>query len=289
VETVRLSAGGLEAAFAPGAGMVCCSLRHEGEELLTQRDGLDAYAAKGTTMGIPLLYPWANRLGGWSYAACGREVSLEGTPVKADAGSGLPIHGVLPRRWEVVSAAGGSRVTAELVPDDGFRAAFPFPHTVRLEASLSGRRLEIATTVEALDGPVPVAFGFHPYVTLPGVARADYAVELPAMRRLELDERKLPAGGGEAVPAFSGPLGERTFDDGFDGLPDGAAFAVSGGGRRVEVRFEAGFGCAQLFAPPGKALICFEPMTAPADALRAGGFPVAVPGEPHRARFSVTV
>jgi aldose 1-epimerase len=298
-DPVVLADGTLRAVFAPDAGMVCCSLTDCGVELLTQRDGLAAYAQRGTTMGIPLLYPWANRLSGWSYEACGRSVTLDGAPVKAEADSGLPIHGVLPRPWRVVERDARS-LAAELEADDGFRAAYPFPHTVRLEAALAGRALTISVTVEALDAPVPVSFGFHPYVTLPGVAREEYEVELPAMRRLELDERKLPVAAGAAgagpgalagarSPAFSGRLGSRGFDDGFDEVPDGAAFAVSGGGRRVEVRFATGFPCAQVFAPPEKQLICFEPMTAPADALRAGAFPVATPGEPFHAAFSVAV
>ena len=49
----------------PAIGMVVASLRHRGEELLAQRDGLAAYAREGTTMGVPFLHPWANRLDGW--------------------------------------------------------------------------------------------------------------------------------------------------------------------------------------------------------------------------------
>ena len=64
----------LEAAFVPGAGMLCCSLRHRGEELLAQNAGVAAYAQRGKTMGIPLLYPWANRLAGFDYSVAGRTV-----------------------------------------------------------------------------------------------------------------------------------------------------------------------------------------------------------------------
>ncbi len=136
---------------------------------------------------------------------------------------------------------------------------------------------------------MPVAFGFHPYVTLPGVARADYALELPAMRRLALDARKVPTGETSDAPAFAGTLGARDLDDGFDGVRDGATFAVAGGGRRVAVRLESGYPCAQVFAPPGKDLVCFEPMTAPGNALRTGAFPVAAPGRPYAAAFSIAV
>jgi aldose 1-epimerase len=290
---IALGAGGLEASFAPEAGMVCHSLRHEGEELLTQRDGVEGYAHSGRTMGIPLLHPWANRLAGWEYEALGRRVDLrplEGRVVKRDGETGLAIHGVLPGRWEVVEAT-GTGVVAERRPTDdpGFRAAFPFPHRIRLEAELGPRALRIATTVEALEDEVPAAFGFHPYLTLPGVARADYALELPPMRRLELDERKVPTGRTADAPAAAGTLGDRDLDDGFDEVADGAAFAVEGGGRRVVVRFATGYPCAQVFAPPGKDLICFEPMTAPANALRTGAFSVAFPGRPYTAGFSVEV
>ena len=60
--TVTISSPELQATFVPGAAMLCSSLRHEGDELLAQRSGVHAYAEHGSTMGIPLLYPWANRL-----------------------------------------------------------------------------------------------------------------------------------------------------------------------------------------------------------------------------------
>ncbi len=69
---LRSEAGGLEASVVPGAGMVVCSLRHRGEELLGQRRGLRAYVEQRSTMGIPLLYPWANRLGATRFEVAGR-------------------------------------------------------------------------------------------------------------------------------------------------------------------------------------------------------------------------
>ena len=44
--------------------MIGTSLADDGVELLGQRRGLDAYVTDGKTMGIPMLYPWANRLSG---------------------------------------------------------------------------------------------------------------------------------------------------------------------------------------------------------------------------------
>ena len=106
--------------------------------------------------------------------------------------------------------------------------------------------------------------------------------------RLLLDERLVPT--GERVPAgdLDGPLGDRTFDDGFTLDALRGPFVLSGGGRRIEVAFEAGYPYAQIFAPAIADVICFEPMTAPADALRHSPDAVA-PGESFSARFSVSV
>jgi hypothetical protein len=74
-ETLTLSAGELEASFAPRLGMAGVSLRHAGEELLDRQARRRAYAERGAVMGIPLLHPWANRLSGFEYAVDGRAVS----------------------------------------------------------------------------------------------------------------------------------------------------------------------------------------------------------------------
>src|ERR1044072_896259 len=80
------------AEFAPGLGMVCCSLSQGGEELLGQRGGLRAYAEAGSTMGVPLLHPWANRLAGSRYAVAGRRGELDlASPLLPLDAHGLPI------------------------------------------------------------------------------------------------------------------------------------------------------------------------------------------------------
>ena len=85
-----------------------------------------------------------------------------------------------------------------------------------METELQPGGLTIATTLEAgREGPVPVSFGFHPYVGLPGLPRAQWTLSLPAMRRLELDSRGIPTGEDTAFEGFDGPLGDAVFDDGF--------------------------------------------------------------------------
>ena len=137
--------------------------------------------------------------------------------------------------------------------------------------------------------PVPLCFGFHPYLQLPGVARDQWIIETPPLRHLKLDGQGLPTGEATPQPAITEPLGDKAFDDGYDEVGDGAVFAVSGGGRRIEVHFEDGYPAAQIFAPPGEDVVCFEPMTAPTDALRRGGYRSALPGDWGIAQFSIRV
>jgi galactose mutarotase-like enzyme len=285
--SVVLRAGDLAATFEPDAGLVCASLSAGGDELLGQRGGLDAYVRDRKTFGIPLLHPWANRLGGWSYGEV--EIPRDSPAIKAEE-HGLPIHGVLhgTAAWTVASAT-GDRLHAVLdFGEPAWLAAFPFPHRLEVEALLAPDGLQIATTLTATgDVAVPVSFGWHPYLQLPGVEPADWRIATSVRRRLVLDARGIPVGATEDAPVADGPLGGRAFDDLY-GDAEGAWLTVEGGGRRIEVRFLEGYTHAQLFADPGKGLMAFEPMTAPVDALVSGtGLRRVQPGASFRAAFRV--
>jgi aldose 1-epimerase len=298
--TLTSGDGEIEVTFVPEAGMVGCSLRHRGDELLGQRGGLARYAAERSTMGIPLLHPWANRLAQRRFELAGREVDLDkaSPPPKVDP-HGLPIHGLL-------AAADGWRVERHVSSDDGgllssrfdfgarpdLIAAFPFPHRLTIEATLSGAALTIATIVEPSgDVQVPISFGYHPYLRLPDVERADWRIEIPVSERLVLDVDELPTGSREPAHLEDGPLGSRTFDDEFVAPGGSAPMALEGGSRRIEVALLSGYPYTQVYAPADDDVIALEPMTAPTDALIAGGaeLRLVAPGESFRAEFSITV
>jgi aldose 1-epimerase len=288
-EAIVLSAAQLEATFVPAAGMLGASLRHDGEELLDRSVAIGDYVENGKTTGIPLLHPWANRLAADHYAACGREVDLPAGLNRDD--NGLAIHGVLPRAFavgETSTADGAAALSASL---DFADEAFPFPHRLTQHVRLEPGRLAIETVVEATgDVEVPVSFGFHPYLHLPGAPRAQWTVSLPMRRHLIVDERLIPTGEGEHESACEFILGSTTFDDGYDGLAAEPSFSVRAAGRELCVRLLSGYGAAQVYAPPGRDVICFEPMTAPTNALVSGwSLPHVAPGDAYHALFEIQV
>jgi aldose 1-epimerase len=293
-DRVTVAAGDTVAEFVPAANMVCVSLRVGDAELLDPTHGLQAYADAGKTMGIPLLYPWANRLSRHGYEAAGRSVTLPDPDGRYSLYSdGLPIHGALPANlvWKPTQP-GSDRVHARLDWDEpALLELFPFEHHVEFEAVVSDGALSIATTVVASGPePVPVTFGFHPYLRPPGGDRETWHVELGAAQHLELDDRSIPTGQRTPLQQRGFVLGESSWDDGLAALEDPPVFAAAANGRRLSVTFDEGFDWAQVYAPPGKQFICFEPMTAATDALNSGeGLLVLEPGQRHRARFTVAL
>jgi galactose mutarotase-like enzyme len=295
--TLSSEDGELEAAFVPAAGMVGCSLRDGGEELLGQRGGLARYVEERSTMGIPLLHPWANRVEERKFSVAGRTVDLWAHPGLYTLGpKGLPIHGLLAAAdgWIVEQhddTREGPRLSArfDFAGDEDRMTVFPFPHELRIDAGIADRTLTIATIVRATgEVPIPISFGYHPYLRLPGVDRSTWAVEIPVSERVVLDSEELPTGEREDADVPAGPLGSRTFDDEFV-APD-EPFALEGGGRRIEVQFGQGFPYAQVYAPDDDDVIAFEPMTAPTNALVSGrDLRLLEPGETYDASFSIRV
>jgi aldose 1-epimerase len=292
-------AADLHATWVPEAGMLGASLIHQGKEHLWQGAGVGAYAQTRRFMGIPFLHPWANRLDHFGYAVGSREVVLDpASPLLLLDDNGLPIHGVLNAlpRWSVLEAAAdadGARLLASLdFNDHDLLAVFPFPHRVQMDVVLSGGALSVSIALTPTgDGPVPVAFGFHPYLQLPGAPRSHWVVAFPVCRQALLDAQNLPTGQHRAVAAITGAIGEQTWDDCFDRLDSPARFTISGGGATtVQIEFAQGYPVAQIFAPPGQEYVCVEPMSAPVNALSGSHqcLEWVRPGHQHSARFQIT-
>lgn len=292
---LTLSAGTTELTVLPELGLLGASLRHRGLEYLDLHGG-PAATRGGHTTGLPLLAPWANRVGGDVYRAAGRRVDLSEAPALHRDANGLPIHGTLIGRsgWcltIVRTQAGSAGLVArfDASADAEVMASFPFPHVLTVAMTVTPGRVTVATTLSASGRrAVPVSFGWHPYFRIPDVGRDRLKVGLPARRRLALDHRMLPTGEEIPEPAEIVRLAGRTFDDGYR-LGRDRQLLLAGGRRRLTVVVDKGYPFAQVYAPEGQDFVALEPMTAPTDALSHGTTPVVEPGESYTARFAVSL
>jgi aldose 1-epimerase len=172
-----------------------------------------------------------------------------------------------------------------------FVAVFPYPHRLEITAELSPTSLHLRTEVSAdANSPVPISFGFHPYLGIPALAREHWRLQLPAMTKLQLDQRGIPTGASTSFGPSDGLLAQSSFDDGYALLNEEASFRLSGANWNITINFLEGFRYLQVFAPAGKEFIALEPMTAPANALISGdGLRILESGTQFRASFRIDV
>ena len=286
-----VTAGALSATFLPDLGLTGVSLRCRGREHLALPGGLRALRT-GATLGLPLLAPWANRLGSRHYRAAGVDVDLAGLPLGTDT-NGLPIHGLLVGKpgWRLDRrSAGGERA--------GFRAsidvdapAFPYPHRIEVSVVAHEQSLALDTTVIPTGRRrVPVAFGWHPYLRLPGTPRSQWHLRLPSRTHLALDERRAPDGSDS-----SQRHGRANGSAGAPSMTCTSSAASAGWhwwprtSRRSRSAVDPGTRTRRCGYRPDDPFAALEPMTAATNSLVEGTTPLVEPGDSFTARFSLAV
>jgi galactose mutarotase-like enzyme len=198
----------------------------------------------------------------------------------------------VPNIW--IEAMASERIcgTARLRwASDELPRLFPFPHELTVDVTVQSGALTIITTLAPIgEKSVPVSFGYHPYLRIPQEERSVWRVTLGAGERLLLDDTMIPTGEREPVAHRRFTLADQVLDDGFGTLDVPAAFRAAAGDATVTVGFLEGYSYAQVYAPAGGDFICFEPMTAPTNALDSGeGLALVAPGEQYRAAFRVSI
>ena len=200
----------------PAPGMVCCSLRHAGEELLTQRDGLSRATPRRARR-------WAcrcctrGRTGSaeWGYEALGRQRGP--APARGRRGQGRRRDGAAdPRRaarrrggsWR--PATPGSPPSSTPTWEPGFRAAFPFDHRIA-----AGGRARARRAADRHDGRPRSTRACRSRSASTRTSRCP-AWHAPTTRSSSRrcggsssTRSKIPTGDAEPVAAYAGPLGER--------------------------------------------------------------------------------
>ena len=254
--------------------------------------------------GIPVLFPYPNRIRGGRFEWGGREFALSPDREAFDE-NGNAIHGFcLDRPWRVErlseQAVVGEFHLSVDAPDR--RADWPADFRIRIRYEVRGTSLYGEVTIENPgEDELPWGFGTHPYFRLPlgeGSGPDRCLIEVPAKETWELIDC-LPTGLRRPLPVEKDLRdGEYfdilQFDDILTGLTATSENAIEcvildeAAGLMVSQRCDRRFRNVVVYTPRERNAICLEPYTCITDAVHLqsqgieAGLEVLPPGEKTR-------
>jgi aldose 1-epimerase len=249
-----------------------------------------------TRSGIPVLFPFPNRIRAGRYTWEGKSYQL---PTNDPAGKNA-IHGfAYNAAWRIVDAGADSAsawVTGEFqISRDAAAslALWPSDARLRLTHRLRISALILEATVDNPDGAaLPFGLGYHPYFAVAPFGGEAATVQAPATSYWELQEN-LPTGRLLEVDAARDLRKRRTLstlhlDDVYTDLQPSpeeiSCLAHPTGTPHLSMGASAAFGTLVAFTPPHRQAVCLEPYTCTTDALNlqqqglAAGLLVLAPG-----------
>jgi aldose 1-epimerase len=242
---------------------------------------LDALRKAPGLNGIPLLWPYANRLDEQAFYANGVKYSFD-TGLGNTGRGAVPIHGYVTNatEWKVVESradANAAWITSrlEFYRYPRYAAQFPFAHVLTMTYRLADGALEVRTAIENLSSePMPVAIGFHPYFQLTDAPRENWTLSVPARTHWKLDERLIPSGETEPITAFlpeprAVPLRTTALDNVFGDLERDAQGRATVTVKSKQQQFDV------VVGPNYKAIVLYAPLGGGRGRRGAGTAPPA--------------
>jgi aldose 1-epimerase len=243
--------------------------------------------SRPTRSGIPILFPFPNRIRDGRYTWDGKSYQLPlNDPTQLNA-----IHGFACRRpWRVAGQgadAGSAWVVGTFRGSDDApdcKDLWPADYEIRVTYRLGGGSLRIEAVVHNPDNkPLPFGLGYHPYFRLPfnpAVRPEDCLVTVPA-RSFWVLGASLPSGIRRPVDADRDlnqprPFPTLNLDDiltdlpatppGADGLHERAVLRGAPGAD-LRLLCSDAFHELVVFTPPHRRAFCAEPYTCITDAI----------------------
>ncbi len=301
------SASGSTARIAAHLGFNCYEFQTTVDGCVVDIIDAEANFAAGSQPlsghGIPILFPFPNRIRGGKYTWDGREYDLSESNAPGDV-DGNAIHGFcLDRPWRVTSIGKGYVVGEFQLSRDApeRRKLWPADCLIEIRYVLFGSLLRADVRIaNPGDSLLPWGFGTHPYFHLPLAPGSDpkhCLIQVPAQEQWELIDC-LPTGTREPV-ARDKDLREGayfdqvTLDDVQTGLKtDSQVLELliidEQAGVQVSQRCDEIFREVVVYSPPGRCAVCLEPYTCVTDAINLAprgidaGWRVLEPGAEFR-------
>ena len=288
---VIVSAGELSATFLPALGMTGVSLRCRGREHLALPGGLPALRS-GATLGLPLLAPWANRLGSRQLPGRRRRRRPDRPPAghrrqrtsRSTACSWASRDGVsTDARLVAAGQASGPRSMSTRRRSrsrTGSRSSSSPVSTSSRSTRRSSRPAPVRSRWRSDGTPTCGCRGRH------GASGSCDCRLAPISPSTSLG---LPTGGAQAEPREAEPIGRRTFDDLYRLGRERRLALVADEGSSITLRCGPGYPYAQVWVPAGRPFAALEPMAAATNSLVDGTTPLVEPGEAFTASFTLSV
>lgn len=300
------------ASILPEAGFNCHSLRVPCAgrliEILDTEPDFGQPGSPPSRSGIPLLFPFPNRIRQGRFTWQGQEYQL--TQTRRDP-HGNAIHGlVIDKPWRVLKHESDTLVGAfHLALDQPeLRDQWPADFLIEVQYQLNGGVLRCDIRIVNTDrGLLPWGFGTHPYFKIPLTSQGctgDILIQAPAAELWELQD-SLPTGRCLPVPEEldlreGQVLAGLKLDHVYTGLQSRAGVIETvimdpGAGLQVTQSFGPEFGELVVFTPPHGRSVCLEPYTCATDAVNLAarqidaGWRVLGPGVEQRLWFEITI
>lgn len=299
--TLKDSKTNAEAEIIPELGNICIgfrrTLRGECVDLIEPVPSIEQVKKRPSGFGIPILFPFPNRVRGGKYTFEGKTYEFE-----PKTGLGNSIHGlVYTRQWQVESTQASDDCAVlvsrfEMSDFPGLEKQYPFPFELKVTYTLKNGALLFDVDVKNTgDGNMPMGFGTHPYFSAPffeSTKPTECMIRVPASKYWEL-EQFLPTGkiidvSGRLDLREGKPFGGMKFDNVLTGLGGKASRCVIDDKpkrARFVIESDPQFREIVVYTPPGRNTIAIEPYTCTTDAANLqpqgidAGLIILKPGE----------
>lgn len=273
---------GAKASISPDVGFNCYQftavIDNQPIEVLDAPDDFAAGTARPSSGGIPILFPFPNRIRGGEFTWEGKTYHL---PLNSQGKNA--IHGFCYDRPWRVTAQGNDFATGEFqlsvdAPDR--LELWPSDFLICVDYELIHNRLRANFRITNTGTrPLPWGLGTHPYFKLPLSPQSrfeDCLLEVPVTEQFELVE-SLPTGNLHPIDSEiefrdGAYISTLKLDDVFTSLDfDGPQFDMvlvdEAAGLQVVQTCPPIFRDVVIYTPEGRPTVCVEPYTCPTDAI----------------------
>ncbi len=276
--------------IVPEKGAIISDFGMHGVSLLKGYDNIEELETLAWSRGA-LLSPFPNRVRDGKFNFAGTEYAF---PIN-NADTHTAIHGLVRKSAFQLDSVEVNAADCRVVCSHDYAGDleyFPFPFKTRVIYELNNEALTFTLTTENTGTKkMPAGLGWHPYFKISDNVE-DCKLKLPPLSMVHIDAQMIPTGERSDFTKFaeSKPIDDYNFDN---------CFALQGENETAEVRLESDKGILryfqdtkypflQIFTPPQRDCIAFEPMTCNVDAFNNGeGLRVLESGEAISLRCGV--